>query len=154
MTLNVVVPAIILDIDGTMADNTHRQHYLNGPKKDWDGFFSKLSGDAPKRMVMDTAELICRNTRLKPLIVTGRMEKHREETATWLMQHAPWLGPHPLFMRRDDDNTPDHEMKKDLYFSTIAPRYEVKLILEDRERVVKMWRSLGLECWQVAEGSF
>jgi hypothetical protein len=30
----------------------------------------------------------------------------------------------------------------------------VRLVLDDRNSVVKMWRSLGLECWQVAEGDF
>jgi len=32
---------VICDIDGTTANNDHRQHFLEG-KKDWDGFFSSL----------------------------------------------------------------------------------------------------------------
>ena len=32
---------VLCDIDGTIANNDHRQHYLEG-KKDWDGFFSEL----------------------------------------------------------------------------------------------------------------
>ena len=28
---------VICDIDGTIANNDHRQHFLEG-KKDWDGF--------------------------------------------------------------------------------------------------------------------
>jgi 2-hydroxy-3-keto-5-methylthiopentenyl-1-phosphate phosphatase len=37
---------VICDIDGTIANNDHRQHFLEG-KKDWDGFFSSLSEDKP-----------------------------------------------------------------------------------------------------------
>tara|TARA_Y200000002_G_C22620649_1_gene638014 strand:+ start:1254 stop:1370 length:117 start_codon:yes stop_codon:yes gene_type:complete len=32
---------VICDIDGTIANNDHRQYFLEG-KKDWDGFFSSL----------------------------------------------------------------------------------------------------------------
>ena len=35
---------VLCDIDGTVANNDHRQHYLEG-KKDWDGFFSELIND-------------------------------------------------------------------------------------------------------------
>ena len=35
---------ILCDIDGTVADNSHRQHFLEG-KKDWDGFFDALDLD-------------------------------------------------------------------------------------------------------------
>ena len=32
--------------------------------------------------------------------------------------------------------------------------YNVKFVLDDRNRVVEMWRSLGLTCLQVADGDF
>ena len=37
---------VICDIDGTIADNSHRQHYLLG-KKDWKKFFrlQKYTGE-------------------------------------------------------------------------------------------------------------
>ena len=28
----------IFDIDGTLADNTHRLHFIQGEVKDWEGF--------------------------------------------------------------------------------------------------------------------
>ena len=37
---------VLCDIDGTIANNDHRQHYLED-KKDWDGFFAELINDAP-----------------------------------------------------------------------------------------------------------
>ena len=36
---------VLCDIDGTVANNDHRQHLLRN-YKDWDKFFSKLSEDS------------------------------------------------------------------------------------------------------------
>ncbi|WP_457852111.1 phosphatase domain-containing protein [Mycolicibacterium conceptionense] len=36
----------------------------------------------------------------------------------------------------------------------MSPRYTVAGIFDDRNRVVDMWRRLGLACFQVAEGDF
>lgn len=36
----------------------------------------------------------------------------------------------------------------------IRDRYDVRVVLDDRDSVVKMWRSLGLTCLQVALGEF
>ncbi|HAF68026.1 MAG TPA: hypothetical protein DCL16_02790, partial [Acidimicrobiaceae bacterium] len=35
----------IIDIDGVLADAEHRQHYLDPPWRDWDGFFAECGGD-------------------------------------------------------------------------------------------------------------
>ena len=43
---------ILCDIDGTVANNDHRQHFLEG-KKDWDGFFSELVNDQPIQIIID-----------------------------------------------------------------------------------------------------
>jgi hypothetical protein len=43
---------ILCDIDGTVANNDHRQHFLEG-KKDWDGFFDKLDEDEPIRPIIN-----------------------------------------------------------------------------------------------------
>ena len=43
---------ILCDIDGTVANNDHRQHFLEG-KKDWDGFFSELVNDLPIQIIID-----------------------------------------------------------------------------------------------------
>lgn len=154
MTLTVVRKAFLLDVDGTVANNAHRQHHLDKKPKDWKGFFSELSKDTPKVMVLGVAQMMATTMGLHPVVLTGRAEEHREETAQWLIKHAPWLGPSPLFMRADDDKRPDTEYKKQLYLNTIKPRYDVQVIFEDRASVVAMWRSLGLECWQVAAGDF
>lgn len=148
------LPAIIVDIDGTIADNSHRQHYLEGAKKDWDGFFSKLHLDTPRDAVATAARFFWIHKLWTPIFVTGRGAEYREPTSDWLAKHFMWSCNMPLYMRAKGDRRPDVEVKREIYERDIAPIYEVRLVLDDRDSVVKMWRSLGLECWQVAEGSF
>ncbi len=54
-------------------------------------------------------------------------------------------------MRRDKDNRKDSLVKEELYLEHVAGNYEVAFVVDDRNQVVAMWRSLGLSCFQVAE---
>ena len=57
-------------------------------------------------------------------------------------------------MRRNGDSIPDAIIKMALFESYIRSKYDVEFVLDDRNQVVKMWRSLGLKCLQVQEGDF
>ena len=57
---------------------------------------------------------------------------------------------------RDSKNkhyTPDDILKKDM-LDKYADIDDVFLVVDDRQKVVDMWRSLGLTVFQVAEGDF
>ena len=54
-------------------------------------------------------------------------------------------------MRPSDDNRYDDEVKLDL-FERNYKKEDVWFVLEDRQMVVNMWRSLGLTCLQPAPG--
>ena len=79
-----------------------------------------------------------------------------ELTLEWLRSHSfeYGLGEPELYMREEGDNRKDSIVKKELYRKYIHPNYYVRLVLDDRNQVVDMWRSLGLPCWQVAPGNF
>jgi hypothetical protein len=57
-------------------------------------------------------------------------------------------------MRRAGDRRKDWVVKSELYREHIEPRYDVLLVLDDRDQVVRAWRGLGLTVFQVAEGDF
>jgi hypothetical protein len=59
-----------------------------------------------------------------------------------------------LHMRAHGDNRPDHVVKRELYRRRIKSRYKVTAVLDDRMKVVRMWRGLGLTVLQVADGDF
>jgi hypothetical protein len=57
-------------------------------------------------------------------------------------------------MREAGDHRPDWIVKKEIYNNLISKEFDVKLVFDDRQQVVDMWRSIGLTCFQVAEGNF
>jgi len=139
----------IFDVDGTLALMDGRKPY------DW----SRVSEDKPNIPVLTVAAaLIMDGHELG--FVTGRMEQCRDDTRDWLSDnidvHSPWLDRHlkRLWMRPDDDYRPDEIIKRELYETQIAPHYDVQGVFDDRAKVVKGWRTLGLTCFQVAEGDF
>lgn len=140
----------IFDIDGTLSDCEHRLIYIDGSLgcKDWDLFYSLCGKDKP---IEDVCR-IYRELHIDVICVTGRTEKYRAETEQWLKDND--LPFHDLFMRPDGDHRPDYELKKEIYEKYIKDDYKVLGVFEDRTQVVKMWRSLGLTCFQVACGDY
>ena len=147
-------PAIIIDLDGTLCDSSHRKHHVEGPKKDWEAFYAGIADDKPNRNVLKLIHSNFFGTPfLWPFFVSGRPEKYRDITNSWILKNVGYL-PADLLMRKNGDFRSDDIVKKEIYDHHIQPDYHVELAIDDRDRVVKMWRSLGIECWQVAEGNF
>lgn len=86
---------------------------------------------------------------------TGRHEQDRAATEQWLETHFafdPIEG--DLLLMRQSRGRADWKEKLDLYNEHIRGQYNVLGIWDDRNQVVEMWRSLGLQCYQVAPGNF
>lgn len=135
--------AIICDIDGTLAhgiDNGIRLPY------EWDKV------DMDELDVEIAALLHYLNQDVEIILVSGRNSVCREKTEGWLKHHN--IHYDNLLMRAEDDNRDDTIIKKEIYEEHIKGKYNVRFVLDDRQRVVDMWRSLGLKCLQVAEGNF
>ncbi len=136
--------AIICDIDGTLA-------HMNG-RSPYDA--STCENDKEDRIISDILDIYGNDPITSPEIIlcSGREEKYRLQTEAWLLQHAI---PHDnLFMRQTGDSRKDAIVKKEIYENEIKGKYNILFVLDDRDRVVDMWRSLGLKCLQVAEGDF
>lgn len=143
--------AVVCDIDGTAAKIDHRLHYVQGPgKRDWKSFF--------KEMNKDEVNFWCRNIlqglQKDHIIVmcSGRPDSYREVTETWLKEHK--FKYDQLFMRPRDDHRDDSLIKEILLDFEILTRYDVEFTIDDRKRVVDMWRRRGLTCLACAEGEF
>ena len=137
--------AILCDVDGTLAlceDGREKAYY-------YDRDFSLDKVNTPiKEILLGLAK----TTNYRIVIVSARKVKAEMATKKWL--HVNGIPCDVIYMRRDDDNRPDNIVKEEMYRERIAPYYNVKFVLDDRDRVVKMWRGLGLTCLQVAEGEF
>ena len=136
--------SIIVDIDGTIADNMHRQSVLDAEPKDWDAFFRECHLDLPIEPIVEIVKLL--EPHYAILIVTGRSEKYRELTKFWLKKYnIPY---DELYMRPENDYRPDHEIKEEILFTIRKNNYNPLLAIDDRQSVVDMWRRNGLICLQ------
>jgi len=139
--------AIIVDIDGTIA--THYDEDGSQMREHHD--YSLVIDDRPIPEIIKLVRLY-HDAKYSVLITSGRMDNSRQSTVNWL---ALWRVPYEkLIMRKFKDFRPDDEVKLDLYEEHIEPNYEVEVVLDDRQRVVDMWRRIGLRCLQVDYGDF
>lgn len=150
----------IVDIDGTIADLTHRLHFIQGDKKDWDSFHAACMYDKPIKDVLDVVISLENLINCELKFVTGRPESSRKDTQKWLakaweLEYDSEEWEEDLFMRKDGDFRPDYVIKKEIYDSfSDEMKGNIRGVFEDREQVVKMWRSLGLTCFQVKDGDY
>jgi hypothetical protein len=143
------VKSVVVDIDGTLADMGKGQPGRRGPFE-----WSRVGEDTPIAPIVELVNVF-RDHDYRIVFVSGRSGECYAETRHWLMRYAGALAGDKLYMRpRDQPNRPDNEVKRELYERYIAPLGEVFLVLDDRDKVVQMWQSLGLTCLQVAAGDF
>lgn len=141
---------ILCDIDGTLSDTTHRRHFIEGDEKDWDAFFDAADKDPAIEPVCGMVrELIAGGATV--IFVTGRPVRTRGATEVWLMKND-LAG--TLIMRADGDRRPDTDVKRDTLQALRASGINPDIAIEDRKRVVEMYRAEGLICLQCAEGNY
>ena len=134
--------AVIVDVDGTLALHTHRSPYDE----------TRVITDDPHELVISNVRALAAQG-LAVVITSGRTEACRADTETWLKQHLG-VDYAALHMRPSGDVRGDADLKEAIYRQHIEPRYNVVLVLDDRNRVVDRWRALGLLVYQVAFGDF
>src|SRR5260221_11310857 len=102
----------IFDIDGTLSDTTHRQHFLQETPKNWDSFFAAGIDDKPIKHVCKIALLI-HTSYLHVVYLTGRSDAFQHQTMTWLMQHVS-LYATKIYMRNAADYRKDHSVNGEI----------------------------------------
>lgn len=140
---------VLSDLDGTLANVDHRLHYVKTTPKDWKSFFAGIKDDIFRSDVWES--VIGEN---KPVIlVSARPEKYRRETEEWLRKHGIIRGVNyvTLIMRKDGDTRQDDDVKKDMY-KRYFQHNKVVRIYDDRPRVIRMWRELGINVVDVGAG--
>ena len=146
---------IIFDIDGTLADITHRRHHVMTKPKNWKAFIAGASQDAVNEPIARVARHFAVWGAHRIILCSGRNEAQREITEAWLAEMWGEGARHErLYMRADLDYRADDIIKSELLDKILADGYHPELVFDDRKRVVDMWRRRGLTCCQVAEGDF
>jgi hydroxymethylpyrimidine pyrophosphatase-like HAD family hydrolase len=145
---------IIVDIDGTVADCSHRLHHIMKTPKDHDAFYEACDQDEPIHEIIHLVETLHRAGYFV-IFMTGRPHRIYTKTRDWINRHMHLEDKYTLLMRQNGDHRQDSVIKSELYQKYISWKYTVDFVIEDRASVVKMWRELaGLRCLQVDEGDF
>lgn len=178
-----MTPLYIFDLDGTLALIEHRRHLVEfrdcsqchgcgeAPgvpscdacggtgriKPSWPAFFAACVNDEPNWPVISTMMTLIR-AGADVRIWSGRSSAVMNETIEWLQRYVSDdvdLDELQLVMRMEGDFTPDEELKAGwLAAMTEYDRRRLVAVFDDRDKVVEMWRSRGVACFQVAPGAF
>ncbi len=137
--------AVICDVDGTVA--------LRGDRGPYD--YSTVHLDLPNKPIIEVVHRLVGDHR-EIIFVSGREDSWYDQTCAWLQKHLGicFSEAVTLYMRKTGDNRKDAIVKREIYETHIKDKYQVDYVLDDRNQVVEMWRSLGLTCLQVADGDF
>jgi hypothetical protein len=136
--------AILFDLDGTMAKHVSRSPY------DYSRVLTDEVHPHIRKMVNGYHEsgYVCMGLSGRPDI-----DNVRRDTEHWLENNDVLF--HKLYMRPADQLTEnDADVKQFLFDLYIRDNYDVEVMLDDRNRVVRRMRKLGINVLQVAEGDF
>lgn len=141
---------VLCDIDGTIADLTHRLHYIKDDNRDWDSFFASVSDDGFRRDVWDKVVADAKRHDAVVIFLSGRSDVARVDTEIWLERNCGIEMPIVL-MRREFDRRPDTDVKRDI-FEWHFGDYNIVRVYDDRPRLVRMWQEMGLNVVDCGDG--
>lgn len=158
-------PAIICDLDGTLCNVSHRLHFVRtepGVKKDWKGFFDNIQGDTVNSWCADILKHLSKNYQI--VYCSGRPDDRKRDTLAWLEKENLFSFDHTyvgglkqdakLYMRPRNDSRDDSIVKEIILDFEILTRFTPYFMIDDRRRVVDMWRRRGYVTLACHEGDF
>lgn len=132
--------AILCDLDGTLAlftGDPYDRDYQNDTLNNAVSVILHWAGDHGTKVIF----------------TSGRKEQYRDVTVEWLSKHG--IVYTALLMRpAHKPDLKDFLLKRGWYEDYIQDNYNVLFVMDDRDRLVDMWRQLGLTCLQVDSGGF
>jgi hypothetical protein len=131
----------VFDIDGVLADATHRQHHVETRPKDWAAFFAEVGGDA--LLEHGRERLLDLSADHEIVLLSGRPESTRADTMAWLSTQG--IAASRLILRPDGD----HRLAADFKASRIreiGSPGKVALVVDDDVSVTTKLGSLGYRC--------
>lgn len=143
--------ALWVDLDGTLAERVHPDapQPVRGPFDE-----ARVGEDAVIEHIAEMVRLY-HAAGYKIIIMSGRSTDCQKESEQWLKDNdIPY---DEIFMRRavEDKGRKDNLVKHDLFWTNVAPKYNVVFCLDDRQQVVDFTRDvLKIPVLQVAPGLF
>ena len=147
---------IIFDLDGTLAiiDRRRDLAHMSDDKINFNILHdpSNIHLDEPNMPVVKMAQMFAEDG-FNIVIFSGRSDKTATETLSWLSQNKVPFNKLVMRPHKTMNFVSDEILKKHM-LDNHADINDIFMVVDDRQKVVDMWRSLGLICIQVAEGNF
>jgi phosphoglycolate phosphatase-like HAD superfamily hydrolase len=121
----------VFDVDGVLADVSHRRHFITG-RRNWKAFFAAAADDVPLATGIELARA-ARDRGLELVYLSGRPEHLRAVTLDWCREHDVPAG--QLLLRPDRDRSPAIHLKLRLLRQLAAARRVVFFVDDDTEVV-------------------
>lgn len=131
-------PFVVCDLDGTLADLNGRSPYATN---------KSILRDKVNSNVLDLLDLFIDKYDSTVVLLSGRKEDARPYTEQWLYENNVRYD--KLHMRSSGDNRKDYVVKYELFMQSGLDKENIKAVVDDRQQVVDLWRTLGLPVMQV-----
>ena len=147
-TTSPLAPIVISDIDGSLARIDQRVHLAQ--TGDWESFHFFAKDDKVREGTRCVLKLFSEYG-YEIVLISGRPLKWKGETELWLKLHG--IHYNELYMRPSTCYDPDHVFKQQVWQSHFADR-DIIFAIEDRPTTAEMWRDIGVDVWQIAQGTY
>jgi hydroxymethylpyrimidine pyrophosphatase-like HAD family hydrolase len=142
--------AVICDLDGTLAIIESEGKLLRNP-------YDASHCDEIDLINVPLATILTSlyNNGIKTIFVSGREDIYYEPTIRFIQKLGyPFdnLNEIKLFMRNTKDYRDDIIVKKEIYNKNIKDHYEIICCFDDRPKVIRMWRRIGLYVFDCGKG--
>jgi predicted kinase len=141
---------LILDLDGTLANNLHAadRAFGNGPGKNFPLMYELTAEAEAHQEVLFLAQLV-REAGVNIFVLSGAPDGSAKEIIRFLERvDAPVSR---LLLRKNGDGRPDTVFKEEVFRRLSAEGYTVVHAIDDRASVLAMWQRLGVLTSAVAE---
>jgi predicted secreted acid phosphatase len=142
--------AILMDLDGTLCNVSHRRQYVATKPRNWDAWNRSIINDKPIPQVLEVFSAL--KDRFPIFFVSGRSDDYRDVTIEWFEKHGIFESDYNgLLMRKYQDHRDDAIVKGEIA-DEIEKDYKIFAVFDDRKRVVDMWIKRGIFVFDVGQG--
>lgn len=132
---------IVVDIDGTVMDNSEREYHISNGSKDFGYYHAEFKNDKPIQEVIDKVNEY-KNKGYMVVMYSNRPEKYMEETIQQLRDVG--LKFDEVYLKPKSLNYLKSELIKEMYIEDVKNKgYKIELVIDDTEKVISHLKQKG-----------
>lgn len=142
---------VCFDLDGTLADCSHRLNYIQTKPKNWKAFFAGIPFDKPIEFTVECFKNCVLNN-VPVIIVTARPRSTEKDTYKWLDKHGLYYDCSRFYFRQNNDFRDDTIVKEEILEKIKKDGFNPTLAYDDRPKILRMWESKGIKTVDCGNG--